>query len=85
MAGEVNEAGIRHVLWRARTLSSSDPSAIRRSVRRLIPLGFLSPRIIEAIAEGRQPVDLDPGGAHPANRYSAALERPKAGARHDID
>src|ERR1700693_2717212 len=29
-----------------------------RSVRRLIPLGFLSPRIIEAIAEGRQPVDL---------------------------
>jgi len=29
-----------------------------RSVRRLIPLVFLSPRIIEAIAEGRQPVDL---------------------------
>jgi hypothetical protein len=29
-----------------------------RSVRRLIPLGFLSPRIIEAIAEGRQPVEL---------------------------
>jgi site-specific DNA recombinase len=29
-----------------------------RSVRRLIPLGFLSPRIVEAIAEGRQPVDL---------------------------
>jgi hypothetical protein len=28
------------------------------SVRRLIPLAFLSPRIIEAIAEGRQPVDL---------------------------
>jgi site-specific DNA recombinase len=27
-------------------------------VRRLIPLGFLSPRIVEAIAEGRQPVDL---------------------------
>ena len=26
-----------------------------RSVRRLIPLGFLAPRIIEAIAEGRQP------------------------------
>ena len=29
-----------------------------RSVRRLIALGFLSPRIIEAIAEGRQPVEL---------------------------
>ncbi len=29
-----------------------------RSVRRLIPLGFLSPRIVEAIAEGRQPVEL---------------------------
>jgi hypothetical protein len=29
-----------------------------RSVRRLIPLGFLSPRIIEAIAEGRPPVEL---------------------------
>jgi hypothetical protein len=29
-----------------------------RSVRRLIPLGFLSPRIIEAIAEGRQPPGL---------------------------
>ena len=29
-----------------------------RSVRRLIPLGFLSPRIVEAIAEGRQPADL---------------------------
>jgi site-specific DNA recombinase len=29
-----------------------------RSVRRLIPLGFLSLRIVEAIAEGRQPVDL---------------------------
>ena len=29
-----------------------------RSVRRLIPLGFLSPRIVEAIAERRQPVDL---------------------------
>ena len=29
-----------------------------RSVRRLIPLGFLTPRIVEAIAEGRQPVDL---------------------------
>jgi site-specific DNA recombinase len=30
----------------------------RRSVRRLIPLGFLSPRIVEAIVEGRQPQDL---------------------------
>ena len=30
----------------------------RRSVRRLISLGFLSPRIVEAIAEGRQPPDL---------------------------
>jgi len=29
-----------------------------RSVRRLIPLGFLAPRIVEAIVEGRQPVDL---------------------------
>jgi hypothetical protein len=29
-----------------------------RSVRRLIPLGFLAPRIIEAIAEGRQPAEL---------------------------
>lgn len=30
----------------------------RRSVRRLIPLGFLAPRIVEAIAEGHQPVEL---------------------------
>jgi site-specific DNA recombinase len=30
----------------------------KRSVRRLIRLGFLSPRIVEAIAEGRQPPDL---------------------------
>ena len=30
----------------------------KRSVRRLLRLGFLSPRIIEAIAEGRQPPDL---------------------------
>jgi site-specific DNA recombinase len=29
-----------------------------RSVRRLIPLGFLAPRIIEAIVKGRQPVEL---------------------------
>lgn len=29
-----------------------------RSVRRLIPMGFLSPRIVEAIAEGRQPPEL---------------------------
>ena len=29
-----------------------------RLVRRLIPLGFLAPRIIEAIVEGRQPVEL---------------------------
>jgi hypothetical protein len=29
-----------------------------RSVRRLIPLGFLSPRVVEAIGEGRQPPDL---------------------------
>ncbi|MGH7813101.1 MAG: hypothetical protein ACREQI_03765, partial [Candidatus Binataceae bacterium] len=29
-----------------------------RSVRRLIRLGFLSPKIAEAIAEGRQPPDL---------------------------
>ena len=30
----------------------------RRSVRRLLRLGFLSPKIVEAIAEGRQPPDL---------------------------
>jgi len=30
----------------------------KRSVRRLLRLGFLSPRIIEAIAEGHQPPDL---------------------------
>ncbi|MFZ1887490.1 MAG: recombinase family protein [Candidatus Binataceae bacterium] len=30
----------------------------RRSVHRLLRLGFLSPRIVEAIAEGRQPLDL---------------------------
>jgi site-specific DNA recombinase len=30
----------------------------RRSVRRLIRLGFLSPRIVEAIVEGRQPPEL---------------------------
>jgi site-specific DNA recombinase len=30
----------------------------RRSVRRLLRLGFLSPRIVEAIAEGRQTPDL---------------------------
>ena len=30
----------------------------RRSVRRIMPLGFLSPRLIEATVEGRQPPDL---------------------------
>jgi len=30
----------------------------KRSVRRLIRLGFLSPKIVEAIAEGRQPREL---------------------------
>jgi site-specific DNA recombinase len=30
----------------------------RRSVQRLLPLAFLSPRLVEAIAEGRQPPDL---------------------------
>jgi hypothetical protein len=30
----------------------------RRSVRRLLRLGFLSPRIVEAIVEGHQPPDL---------------------------
>jgi site-specific DNA recombinase len=30
----------------------------RRSVHRLIRLGFLSPRIVEAIAEGRQPPEM---------------------------
>jgi site-specific DNA recombinase len=30
----------------------------RRSVHRLLRLGFLSPRIVEVIAEGRQPPDL---------------------------
>jgi DNA invertase Pin-like site-specific DNA recombinase len=30
----------------------------RRSVHRLLQLGFLSPRIVEAIAEGRQPPEL---------------------------
>jgi len=29
-----------------------------RSLRRLLQLGFLSPRIVEAIAEGHQPLDL---------------------------
>jgi len=29
-----------------------------RSVRRLLRLGFLSPRIVEALAEGRQPPEL---------------------------
>ena len=44
-------------------ISSADEIARRehmdkRSVRRLLRLGFLSPRIIEAIAEGHQPPDL---------------------------
>jgi hypothetical protein len=30
----------------------------RRSVRRLLRLGFLSPRVVELIAEGRQPPEL---------------------------
>jgi hypothetical protein len=30
----------------------------RRTVHRLLRLGFLSPRLVEAIAEGRQPPDL---------------------------
>jgi site-specific DNA recombinase len=30
----------------------------RRSVRRLMPLGFLSPKVVEAIVKGRQPPDL---------------------------
>ena len=30
----------------------------RRSVRRRLPLGFLSPRVVDAIVEGRQSPDL---------------------------
>ncbi len=57
----------------------------RRSVRRLIPLGFLAPRIVEAIATGRQPERFDAQGAYPANRYSIALERAAPVARHEVD
>ena len=52
----------------ARDLVSGRAGAVRelarqenidvRSLRRLLPLGFLSPRIVEAIAAGRQPPDL---------------------------
>jgi hypothetical protein len=29
-----------------------------RSLRRLLPLGFLSPRIVKTVTEGRQPPEL---------------------------
>jgi site-specific DNA recombinase len=45
-----------------------------RFVRRLIPLAFLSPTIVEAIAEGRQPVSLT------AEALSRGIEIP-----HDWD
>jgi hypothetical protein len=52
-AGDLVSAKVRSVSELARREEIDG-----RSVRRLIPLGFLAPRIIEAIAEGRQPVKL---------------------------
>ncbi len=48
------------VSGRVRSVSelASREGSDRRSVHRLLRLGFLSPRIVEAIAEGRQPPDL---------------------------
>jgi hypothetical protein len=53
----------------------------KRSVRRLLRLGFLSPRIIEAI--GRRPPAARSHGlqSHPSGRSAAALECAGAGAR----
>jgi hypothetical protein len=57
--------------WSKQLLSKEAPSirAIARQeqiapryVRDLLPLGFLSPRIVEAILEGRQPPDLAVSG-----------------------
>ena len=55
----------------------------RRSVRRLLRLAFLSPRIAEAIVEGRQPPEPDRHQTDAANRSSAAVER-TAGIRHPL-
>jgi hypothetical protein len=52
----------------------------RRSVRRLLSLGFLSPRVVEAIVEGRQPPDLSVM-ADPADRSALAMERPGTNTR----
>jgi len=40
------------------TSSHGGKASIADSVRRLLPLGFLPPRVVEAIVEGRQPPDL---------------------------
>ena len=62
--------------WSNQLLSRQVPSirAIARQeriapryVRDLLPLVFLSPRIVEAILEGRQPPDSDRNRAHTPN------------------
>ena len=56
-----------------------------RHVRRVMRLAFLAPRIVEAIAEGRQPADLSTHRDDPENRTAPALERAAASSGTPID
>jgi hypothetical protein len=58
----------------------------RRSVRRMIRLGFLSPRIVEAIVEGRQPPELTVASLqsrkHVLAPHHPAVKERESGNRH---
>ncbi len=56
-----------------------------RHVRRVMRLAFLAPRIVEAIATGRQPADLCTLAMTQRIELPPALERSGASARHPID
>jgi len=56
----------------------------KRSVRRLLRLGFLSPRIIEAIAEGYQPRKRSGRPARQQNRLGRALHASTLRHRSDL-
>jgi len=52
-----------------------------RYIRDLMPLAFLSPEIVKAIVEGRQPADLFHHQPRPTSRCPTPLDRTAASTR----
>jgi hypothetical protein len=48
----------RRVSWLAKTAPADLVGITRRYIRRLVNLAFLSPQLVEAILQGRQPAEL---------------------------